>query len=69
MPDRTDFGDDVDHDAIISTIAQESHHPVPIVRRVYEAELTRLKESARITDYLVLFAYRRTRDALRAGQR
>jgi Protein of unknown function (DUF3562) len=39
------------------------------VRRVYEAEFTRLKESARITDYLVLFASRRTRDALRAGQR
>jgi hypothetical protein len=40
------------------------HYPLPVVRRVYEAEFARLKAGARITDYLVLFAARRTRDAL-----
>ena len=69
MPDRADLGDDIDHDAVILSIAQESHHPVPTVKRIYEAEFNRLKESARIGDYLVLFAARRTRDALRSGQR
>jgi len=36
------------------------------VRQVYQAEFSRLKTEARITDYLVLFAVRRTRDALLA---
>ena len=67
MPDRPELGIQVDHDAIISSIAQEIHYPVPVVKRVYEAELSRLKASARITDYLVLFASRRTRDVLRAA--
>jgi hypothetical protein len=57
----------VNEDAI-TTIAQEMHYPLPIVKRVYEAEFARLKASARITDYLVLFAARRTRDALLARQ-
>lgn len=48
----------------ITNIAQEMHTPLPIVKRVYEAEFARLKASARITDYLVLFAARRTRAAL-----
>jgi hypothetical protein len=40
--------------------------PLPVVKRVYEAEFARLKADARITDYLVLFAARRTRDVLLA---
>jgi hypothetical protein len=40
--------------------------PAPVVKRVYDAEFARLKSDARITDYLVLFAARRTRDALLA---
>jgi len=61
--------EDVDHDAVIATIAKEMHTPVPVVKRVYEAELSRLKAGARITDYLVLFASRRTRAELLAGHR
>jgi hypothetical protein len=48
----------------ITAIAQETHHPLPMVKRIYEAELSRLREDARITDYVTLFASRRTRDAL-----
>ncbi|HMF27418.1 MAG TPA: DUF3562 domain-containing protein [Candidatus Cybelea sp.] len=55
---------DVDHDAIITSIAQEVHYPIPIVKRIYEDEFARLKAVARVTDYLVLFASRRTRDLL-----
>jgi hypothetical protein len=43
------------------------HYPLQLVTRVYEAEFARLKAEARITDYLVLFAARRTRDTLRAA--
>lgn len=64
MPDSPDRNEaSINQDAITS-IAQEMHYPVPVVKRVYDAEFARLKEGARITDYLVLFAARRTRDAL-----
>jgi hypothetical protein len=57
--------DAINEDAIVS-LAEEMHYPLPEVRRVYETELKRLKAKARITDYLVLFAARRTRDTLLA---
>ncbi|HTS24013.1 MAG TPA: DUF3562 domain-containing protein [Casimicrobiaceae bacterium] len=59
----------VDHDAIISSIAQEVHYPIPIVKRIYEDEFARLKSVARVSDYLVLFASRRTRDLLLSARR
>jgi len=61
MPDRRN---DVDHDAIISSIAQEVHYPISIVKRIYEDEFARLQAAARVSDYVVLFASRRTRDRL-----
>jgi hypothetical protein len=59
----------VDHDAIITSIAQEVHYPLPIVRRIYQDEFARLQAVARVTDYLVLFASRRTRDRLLSARR
>jgi hypothetical protein len=53
----------INQDAIAS-LAKETHHPLPIVKRVFDAEFARLKARARITDYLVLFASRRTRAVL-----
>ena len=64
MSERRSLKGDVDHDAIITSIAQEVHYPIPIVKRIYEDEFARLKAGARVTDYLVLFASRRTRDLL-----
>lgn len=64
MSERRSLKGDVDHDAIITSIAQEVHYPIPIVKRIYEDEFARLKAVARVTDYLVLFASRRTRDLL-----
>jgi hypothetical protein len=69
MPLRNAKEEEVDHDSIIATIAKEMHYPLPIVKRVYEAELSRLQAVARITDYVVLFASRRTRAELLAGHR
>jgi hypothetical protein len=69
MPDRRGSKGDVDHEAIITSIAQEMHYPIPIVKRIFEEELGRLKAIARVTDYLVLFASRRTRDLLLSARR
>jgi hypothetical protein len=66
MPDSAGRNEDAINQDAITSIAQEMHYPLPVVRLVYEAEFARLKADARITDYLVLFAARRTRDALLA---
>jgi Protein of unknown function (DUF3562) len=49
---------------VIASLAEETQRPFPVVKEVYEAEFARLKAEARISDYLVLFASRRTRDVL-----
>lgn len=67
MLDSSRSEDAINEDAILA-IAKEMHYPLPIVKRVYEAEFARLKANARITDYLVLFAARRTRDTLHSGR-
>jgi hypothetical protein len=48
----------------IASLAEETQRPLPVVKEVYDAEFARLKDGARVTDYLVLFASRRARDAL-----
>lgn len=69
MSERRSVNGDVDHDAIITRIAEEVHYPVPIVKRIFEDEFSRLKAVARVTDHLVLFASRRTRDLLLSARR
>ena len=64
MLDLSDRNLDAINQDAITSIAQEMHYPLPVVRRVCETEFARLKADARITDYLVLFAARRTRDML-----
>ena len=51
----------------IEEIALESGRPMSEVKRIYEAELERLKADAQVRDYLLLFASRRTREALVLG--
>jgi hypothetical protein len=53
---------------VIESLAEQTHRPVPEVMPVYEAELRHLKAEARITDYVRLFAVRRTREALLRGR-
>lgn len=55
--------DQLNRDAI-ATLAEETHQPFDVVKNVYEEQFARLSERARVTDYLILFASRRTRDVL-----
>jgi hypothetical protein len=66
MLELSDRNEDAINQDVITSIAQEMHYPLPVVARVFEAEFARLKADARITDYLGLFAARRTRDTLLA---
>ena len=50
--------------SIVEMIAMEMHRPIDEVKRVYDQEFAYLKSEARVFDYLVLFATRRTRDKL-----
>ncbi len=52
------------HRDAIAELVESTKQPLTEVEQIYEAEFTRLRSSARVTDYLVLFAVRRTRDAL-----
>jgi hypothetical protein len=54
------------HDEAIQSLAAETQLPNEVVRRVFESEFVRLKDGARVKDFLVLFAMRRTRGALRS---
>ena len=49
---------------MIEMIATETKKPIDEVKRIYDREFARLKSGAQLTDYLVLFATRRTRDLL-----
>jgi len=66
MQDSIDRNEDAINEDTITTLAREMHYPFPVVKRVYLAEFARLKADARVTDYLVLFAARKTRDVLLA---
>ena len=57
------------HDDVIKSIALETQSPIPIVKQIFEAELSRLKARARVSEYVVLFASRRTRAELLASNR
>lgn len=48
----------------IEALSRETSRPFDEVKEIFEGEYARLREGARVTDYLLLFASRRTRDAL-----
>jgi hypothetical protein len=49
----------------IESLAMETGYPDAVVREVYEAEFSRLKAGARLSEYVVLLSSRRAREALR----
>jgi hypothetical protein len=53
----------------VQSLADEIHQPVETVQVVYERELVALQATARIKDYVALFAGRRTREVLQRGDR
>ena len=66
MPDRQHA---LPNDAIVESISKQVDCPKPVVRRIYEEQLVRLRSRARLTEYLTLFAARRTRELLVAARR
>jgi hypothetical protein len=64
---------DEDQEAVsqsaIEALARETSRPVDEVKSIYEDQFARLREGARVLDYLVLFASRHTRDVLVHGRR
>jgi hypothetical protein len=52
------------HGDAIAALAEETHQPLLVVNAIFEEQYALLKATARIHDYLILFATRRTRDAL-----
>lgn len=53
------------HLKAIKSLAVETGQEFALVRQVYEAEFTRLRAGAHLTDYVLLFSCRRTREILR----
>lgn len=54
------------HEGAIASLIGETQLPERIVGSAYEHQLVRLKPGARVNDYLLLFAVRRIREALRS---
>ena len=61
---RNDSDEPANHRKAIEALAAELSCPVSEVEDAYESEFARLKETARVTDYLALFASRRAREVL-----
>lgn len=64
MPDSPLPHDETANAEAISELAEETHQPLAVVKDIYNEEFSRLSADARVTDFLVLFAARRTRDRL-----
>jgi hypothetical protein len=66
MPDTlpTRSGPQASNAETIAALAEETGQPPHVVKEVFEREYARLKETARVGDYLILFAARRTKNAL-----
>lgn len=62
--DHSDSAEPARHREAIEALAEELSRPLDEVKDAYESEFARLKQTARVTDYLALFASRRAREAL-----
>jgi hypothetical protein len=48
----------------IAALSAETRQPLELVRQIFEEQYARLKATARIPNYVVLFAIRRTTEVL-----
>jgi hypothetical protein len=62
MPESEDT--EVSNADAIAALAEETHQSPPVVKQIFDEQYALLKATARVTDYLILFATRRTKDAL-----
>ena len=59
-----DQNDEALNQRAIEKLARKVNRPIARVKAVYEDEYARLKISAKVTDFLGVFASRRARDVL-----
>ena len=66
MPDTLPAhgGPEASNAETIAALVQETGQPPHVVKEVFDREYARLKETARVGDYLILLAARRTKIAL-----
>ena len=57
------------HLKAMKSLANETGHEFPLVRQVYERELALLQSGANLTEFILLFACRRTREILRKSRK
>ena len=57
------------HERAIESLASESHAPVEEVKTLYETELEKVKERARVPDFVPTLAHRHARQALKRRRR
>jgi hypothetical protein len=66
MPSRNEIDDVPHHLHTIAILALEVNRSVEVVSEIFLTELARLKEGARIDDFLVVLTCRKVRDAVGA---
>ena len=57
------------HLKAMRSLAVETGRDLSLVTQIYEQELTRLQTGANLTEYILLFACRRTREILRKSKK
>lgn len=64
MSSTIDPTEHVKHQRYKELLADEMHRPIEDVEPVYDDVMMQLKEAAQITDFVPIFAWRRTRALL-----
>ncbi|WP_228535922.1 DUF3562 domain-containing protein [Noviherbaspirillum malthae] len=64
MHASTDITEHAKHKRYVELLAEETHRPIEQVELVYGNILSHLKETAEISDYVPVFAWRRARALL-----
>lgn len=57
------------HSAAIEALALEMHRPISEIKPHYDREMRRLRDGARVHEFLSVCAARHTREALRSSSR
>jgi hypothetical protein len=53
----------------VEQLAKQTGHVIAVAQKVYDAEYDKLRDAAKITDFVAVLALRRTRDRLLAQQK
>jgi len=69
MPSRKEIHDVPNHLHTIAMLALEVNRSVDVVSEIFLTELARLKEGARLEDFLVVLTCRKVRDTVGALSR